>query len=155
MLYKKGFTLVELLIVIAILAILSTLGISNFQTAKIKARDAGRKSDLATVAKALEAYVNDHRAYPLSNSSGQIICRTGNVACDWDSAFTDGTTIYVSDLPHDSNVNQDYIYESATGADYTLYARLENTNDPNIASPALTKACGGVICNYKISSSNK
>ena len=48
---KLGFALIELLIAMAILAILSTIGFGNFQTARVKARDAKRKTDLAAVAK--------------------------------------------------------------------------------------------------------
>lgn len=150
-----GFTLVELLIVIAILAILSTLGLNSFQTAKIKAKDLERKSNLAAIAKSLEAYTSDHRKYPLSDSNGKIICQSGNVVCNWGSALTDGTTTYMVELPVDSNVSLSYRYESASGTSYTLYARLENTQDPAI-NPAIPSniLCGSAACNYKITSSN-
>ncbi len=148
----RGFTLVELLIVIAILAILSTLGISNFQTARIKARDLSRKSDLQTIAKSLEAYVNDHRSYPLSDVDHKIICKTGS-SCNWGQPFTDDTgTIYTAALPSDP-VGATYQYISTTGASYTLYAHIENTEDPNVQT-GLGISCGTLECNYKITSSN-
>lgn len=146
----KGFTLVELLVVIAILAILSTLGISNFQSARIKARDLSRKSDLQTIAKSLEAYVNDHRAYPRSDSNGLIICQPPTQSCTWGSAFTDGVTTYAVALPNDTT-SYDYYYVS-NGTIFTLYAHLENPNDPTIAT--FTQDCGAAKCNYKITSSN-
>lgn len=135
---KSGFTLVELLVVIAILAILSTLGVTNFQSARIKARDLARKSDLQTIAKSLEAYVNDHKEYPITDLS-------------WGSAFTDGQTIYVTKLP--DNTNQIYSYES-DGKTYTLYTYLENTQDPTIQT-GLGVTCGTIECNYKIMSTNQ
>jgi prepilin-type N-terminal cleavage/methylation domain-containing protein len=150
---RKGFTLVELLIVIAILSILSTLGVSNFQSARIKARDIARKSDLATIAKSLEAYVNDHRSYPLSNSSNKIICNSPNI-CDWGAPFSDGTTLYTSTLPREAKTTQQYIYVS-DGQSFSLYAHLENTNDPAIQSFNPVIKCGTPDCNYIISSSNK
>jgi prepilin-type N-terminal cleavage/methylation domain-containing protein len=150
---RRGFTLVELLVVIAILAILSTLGITNFQTAKIKARDLERKSDLQTISKSLESYVNDHRSYPLSNVDGEIICQAPSTTCDWGDPFTDGTSTYAVALPAESNESYAYIYDSSTGADYTLYAHLENTQDPSI-NESITTMCGDVECNYKITSSN-
>lgn len=148
-----GFTLVELLIVIAILAILSSLGISNFQSARIKARDVGRKSDLQTIAKSLETYVNDHRSYPLSDSNGKIICRPPNTICDWGDSFADDQgTIYSAILPSDSS-GFSYWY-SSTGTSYSLYAHLENENDTAI-NQTITQLCGGQVnCNYKITSSN-
>jgi len=153
MLRKSGFTLVELLIVIAILAILSALGVSNFQSARIKARDVSRKSDLQTIAKSLETYVNDHRAYPRSDSNGKIICKTSSVICNWGTEFSDDTgTIYTATLPEDSS-GFSYWY-SSTGSSYTLYAHIENDNDNSIDN-AITQVCGGtILCNYKITSSN-
>lgn len=56
-LYKKaGFTLLELLVVISILAILITLALSSYSTAQKKGRDAKRKSDIKEVQSALEQY---------------------------------------------------------------------------------------------------
>ncbi len=150
----RGFTLVELLVVIAILAILSTLGVSNFQTARIKARDLSRKSDLQTIAKSLEAYVNDHRSYPTSDSSGQIICQSPATVCPWGEPFTDGTTIYASTLPQDPVATYAYYYTSS-GTSYSLYTKLENTQDQAITTFDPVVYCGGTnLCNYKISSSN-
>lgn len=50
----KGFTLVELLVVVAIIAILSVIGLTIFSTAQANARDARRKSDVDAIAAALE-----------------------------------------------------------------------------------------------------
>lgn len=149
---KRGFTLIELLIAMAILAILSTIGFGNFQTARIKARDAKRKTDLAAVAKALEAYVNDHRTYPLADSNGLIIgCGAVAAACSWGTSFTDGTSTYMAKLPEDVG-GYSYRY-SSNGTTYTLYAYLENTEDASVtANPGIT--CGTKDCNYKITSSN-
>lgn len=50
----KGFTLIELMVVVAVIAILATLGVSNFSAAIKRTRNAGRQSDVQAVAKALE-----------------------------------------------------------------------------------------------------
>lgn len=146
---RKGFTLIELLISMAILGILATIGFGNFKSARLKAADAKKKSDLTTIAKSLEAYVNDHRSYPTS-SNGKIVCESPNTICDWGDPFTDGTTTYAAKLPEGSTA---YVYQS-DGTSYTLYTRLENEQDPAIISiePAVT--CAGADCNYKITSSN-
>ncbi|MBP9702571.1 type II secretion system protein [Candidatus Woesebacteria bacterium] len=143
---KRGFTLIELLISMAILGILATLGFGNFKTARLKAADAKKKSDLTTIAKSLEAYVNDHRVYPNNTLSGEIECTP---ACPWGSPMTDGTTTYASGLPTPTT---SYVYDS-DGISYTLYTRLENDNDPQAVEIAGTD-CGGQLCNYKITSSN-
>lgn len=51
---NQGFTLIELMIVIAIIAILATLGVTNFASAIRRARDSKRQSDIVAVQKALE-----------------------------------------------------------------------------------------------------
>jgi len=52
----SGFSLLELLVVISIIAVLLALGISSFNTAQKKARDAKRKNDVKDVSSALEQY---------------------------------------------------------------------------------------------------
>lgn len=156
MIKRRGFTLIELLIVMAILGILTVIGVGNFQSARIKARDLKRKSDLATISKSLEAYANDYGSYPRSNASGEIICQPPNTACPWGSAFTDGgtkNTIYAAALPEEDLTGRVYKYVSATGADFRLYAILENEEDPAIDT-GLTEPCGSETCNYLIKSSN-
>lgn len=147
---RNGFTLIELLIVIAILSILSTLGIGNFMSARIKAKDVARKSDLQTIAKSLEAYVNDHRTYPRSDLNGKIICKTGNTTCNWGTPFTDDQgTIYSSTLPVPPSGT--YWYES-DGTSYTISTQLENTNDTSSIIEEFD--CGDRVCNYQVKSSN-
>lgn len=146
---KRGFTLIELLITMSILGILATIGFGNFKSARLKAADAKKKSDLTTIAKSLEAYVNDHRSYPTS-SNGRIVCITPNTICDWGEPFTDGTTTYTATLPEPTTA---YVFVS-DGTSYTLYTRLENEQDPSITTITPTVDCSGADCNYKITSSN-
>lgn len=57
--HERGFTLVELLTVLAIIAILAAFGFSSFSTVQSKARDAQRKNDITSIAKALEIHKID------------------------------------------------------------------------------------------------
>ena len=61
---KKGFTLIELLVVIAIIGILATIVLVSLNTARQKARDARRISDLRQVQLALQMYYDSNSAYP-------------------------------------------------------------------------------------------
>lgn len=62
----KGFTLVELLVVITIIAILATIGFTVFSGAGAKARDAKRKTDIDQIAKAYEVNYDPVAAtYPI------------------------------------------------------------------------------------------
>jgi general secretion pathway protein G len=53
---RKGFTLLELLVVISIIALLIAMGITSFTTVQKKARDSKRKSDVKEIQQALEQY---------------------------------------------------------------------------------------------------
>lgn len=52
-----GFTLVELLVVVAIIAVLSVIGITIFSGVQKNARDARRKADVDSISKAWEANI--------------------------------------------------------------------------------------------------
>jgi prepilin-type N-terminal cleavage/methylation domain-containing protein len=53
---RQGFTIVELIIVIAIMAILLTLGVVNLQDTLVNGRDDERKEDIANLARHLETF---------------------------------------------------------------------------------------------------
>lgn len=62
---KKGFTLVELLVVISIIGILSSFAIVSLNSARMKARDALRKGDMAQLRTALNLYYDENLEYPV------------------------------------------------------------------------------------------
>jgi prepilin-type N-terminal cleavage/methylation domain-containing protein len=69
---QKGFTIIELLIVIAIIAILALLVLNNIQGANAKARDQQRTTDLNAIATQLEAYYNENNFYPSALSAADL-----------------------------------------------------------------------------------
>lgn len=62
----KAFTLIELLIVVAIIAILAAIAVPNFLEAQTRSKVSRVKADMRSMAVALEAYMVDHNAYPRS-----------------------------------------------------------------------------------------
>ncbi len=63
---KKGYTLLELMIVVAIVGILVTLAIPSFQQSAMKAKEAALKQNLFTMRSVLDQYYADRGDYPES-----------------------------------------------------------------------------------------
>ncbi|MBU0597671.1 prepilin-type N-terminal cleavage/methylation domain-containing protein [Patescibacteria group bacterium] len=61
---NNGFTLVEMLVVIAIIGIISVIGLVSLEGARASARNASRMSDLAQLRLGLALYSDDHDQYP-------------------------------------------------------------------------------------------
>jgi type II secretion system protein G len=158
---KKGFTLIEIMVVIVILGVLITMISGSFVASQKKSRDLKRKSDIVQISKALEIYYNDQGQYPAGSNDGVIIgCDdpTTPTNCGWDEIWSTSTTpetIYMGKLPKDPSTTQTYFYTTdATGSLYKIYARLENTDDGSIG--VYTTICGAnsAVCNYGVASTN-
>ncbi len=148
---KKGFTLIELIIVMIILGILLGSILGNFFTSLKKERDARRKLDLQQVQKALELYYQDKNAYPTSLTFG--------------SSLTDSVSgkVYMQSVPNDpqnSSGSCNYYYSSPdTGhTTYFLYSYIENTLDTGqgVRQSGYGNNCGSSCnpCRFAVSSSN-
>lgn len=158
----------ELMVVMAILGILITVGLTSYKSVQAKSRDSRRKSDLRGIAGALELYYNDKNRYPADDGSGNIKgCGTGdNQLCTWGAAMTDNKgTVYMVTLPNDPVAGRTYYYDSqgSQGKGFQLYARLENNEDVNLSRDGdgnvyyyTGTACmtGNKKCNHGLASAN-
>lgn len=75
----KAFTLIELLIVVAIIAILAAIAVPNFLEAQTRSKVSRMKSDMRTFATALESYAVDNQKYPMDGQepAGQTFTYLG------------------------------------------------------------------------------
>lgn len=116
----KGFTLIELLVVVSLIGVLATLVIANMNSARERARDAQRKSDLRNIQTGLRLYYNDRSGYPTKSVLDSF----------WGSAFTSNGVTYMNVLPNDPlSPTQSYVYTYTDSETYTLKACLENKSD--------------------------
>ena len=68
---NKGFSLIELLVVISIIGVLASIVISSLGESQARARDARRQSDMRTLWLALFTYDLDHGGFPTSAAYSQ------------------------------------------------------------------------------------
>jgi general secretion pathway protein G len=119
---QAGFTLVELMIVISIIALLTGIIVANLTSSKARSRDAQRVSDLNQIQLALEQYFDRCGQYPIADSNGMP---STSSSC---SGGVITISSYISKIPQDPSNGQKYLYVANNGTtptDYVLHASLE------------------------------
>ena len=137
---RKGFTLIEILIVVAIIAILASVVLVGLGPTQQSGRDARRLSDLHEVQNALELYYNKCGYYP-GTYTGAAPCAAFAAANGYNQGATKVVTVLttsgigVSTVPDDPTGGKHYLYAAnAGGASYILATTLENANNPIFTS---------------------
>ncbi|MBP9814638.1 prepilin-type N-terminal cleavage/methylation domain-containing protein, partial [Candidatus Woesebacteria bacterium] len=101
---QSGFTLMELLITVSIIAILISIGIASYSTINKQSRDTKRKSDIEQLRSALEMYRADNSSYPSTGAGGWT------VASDLSTVLA---TTYILAIPSDpKGATQPYMYKA-------------------------------------------
>ncbi|MES2876418.1 MAG: prepilin-type N-terminal cleavage/methylation domain-containing protein [Patescibacteria group bacterium] len=116
---KSGFTIVELLVVIVVIGILASITMVAFSNVQASARDAERKTELASIAKALQIY--ELRNGPMYTGSG---CGSGG------------------------NGNGFFNHEDTTSYLVSMNACLKNAGivSTDIIDPSGSTSCSGYTC---------
>ncbi len=132
-LLQRGFTLIELIVVIAIIAILTAIVTSNFTSSKAKSRDAKRISDIAQLQLALSLYFDRCNDYPPVR--GMFNENSKSTNCNGDlGELNIPISNYISVIPKDPINTGNYIYRyysnvsPGVATDYVLRAKFETLN---------------------------
>ncbi len=165
---SRGFTLIELLVVIAIIGILSSIVLAALGSAKAKARDATRMSDIRQLRIAIESAKDQNGGKPPS-TGGTLYC-LGASSC-WGGAVNNPTVdaaigSYINPIPLDpipTRVYGAYLYQSpgsywlpapigtVSGGPYSFMIAWQ-PDIPDSATPtsAQCEAMGGIWAAWEI-----
>ncbi|HEY5383275.1 MAG TPA: prepilin-type N-terminal cleavage/methylation domain-containing protein [Candidatus Paceibacterota bacterium] len=151
----RGFTLIELLVVVAIIGVLASIILVSLNSARTKARDAQRVSDLKSLQGALEAYFGNNGVYP----NPVTICPGhpyAQIWSSWPSCWSNNfTSTLLPTVPADP-INNDlgncggrsdchvYTYCIGTGSNsgrYVLGVNLENPPAVAQTNPSTPVPC--------------
>lgn len=140
---KRGFTLVELLVVVAIISILAGLMMASLSSSRAKSRDGVRKSDINQIRTAVEQAGIDTGAYPPATTTTVLgrTCEKWRQGGALGSAMTAiQTAQYASVVPRPPRPLEDYGY-ATNAADYSLFpVGQAATNVPPTGPGLLTVA---------------
>lgn len=139
----KGFTIVELLIVIVVIGVLAAITVVAYNGISARSRDASRITKLQSIAKAIELYKIDNGSYPpIHDGNGsESTCGSQTESwghCDRNKILADTLAPYIKFEPESlSNATQgnNYYYYTSQSSDgyqtYGMMVRLEGTGGAN------------------------
>jgi len=133
---RSGFTLIKLLIVIAIIGILVAIAIPNLLNAVQRGRQKRTMSDMRTLATAIEAYCIDNSVYPTAASCSTYPYTAAALATD-DSSWSQLAPTYLSNPPKRDGWANTYGYVN-DASNYLIQSRGRDGNYTSFP----TLACG-------------
>ena len=119
---KGGFTLIELMIVVAIIGILAAIAIPNFLRFQLKAKSSEGKTNLAAIRTAEQSYYSEFGVYVSANASPMTIAQNAKTAF----TNTDGTDMGFDQLGWSPEGQVFFSYAvAADGNGYTASAHAD------------------------------
>lgn len=122
---EKGLTLVELLVVVAVLLVLVAIAIPNFLDARKRSTLSTSKGNLKSISTAIESYATDNDQYPVQTAAGDVTGISGSI-----------NPTYIRPIPEDPSGGQYQYQTNAAGNSYVLW-------DPHTATAVIHKNSSG------------
>ncbi|PIY68596.1 hypothetical protein COY90_05150 [Candidatus Roizmanbacteria bacterium CG_4_10_14_0_8_um_filter_39_9] len=137
---RRGFTFIEILVVVTIIGIITAVGTLSYSSIMKQSRDAKRKGDLEQIRAAVEMYKSSTNKYPIKLD--------GIVPTAFCSTTDCSGEVYLSTSPKDPvPATYRYYYYSLDGLSYTIGASLEIQPETGLKC-GNCYATGSLLCNY-------
>lgn len=140
----KGFTLIEVLLVVVLLSILYVVGLSSYTHIHEKSLDQRRKTDIEEIRSALEQYRSVNSAYPTPTGTNGLPFGT--------AGLTDDSHTYMEIIPQDPQYPVRQYNYAIDDDDYLLSTQLITPETTACQVPPGGDTCGqassGFGCNY-------
>ncbi|NCN52476.1 prepilin-type N-terminal cleavage/methylation domain-containing protein [Candidatus Parcubacteria bacterium] len=144
----RGFTLVELLVVLAVIAVLSGVVMASVIQARQSAQDKQRVASLEQLSLSLEVYKQAYGSYPFSCNGTGVMGGHGSNFGTCTSNYIQGMTSIIT-LPVDPNTTADGYRYISNGTSYRLesYNALQSkTLSPTDDYHACAASCSSGVC---------
>jgi prepilin-type N-terminal cleavage/methylation domain-containing protein len=129
---KNGFTLVELLVSVTIVAVITVVATVYYGATLRKSRDSRRMSDLEKIRIAAE-----------------VAKQSAGIYMDLPNMFSSG---YLQQIPTDPKTGETYPYNRISNYSYMLCAKMEDVGNSNCTTCTNCLSCGSEgSCNYQLS----
>lgn len=133
--FRRAFTILEALIVVAVFGLLATLAVLSLNSARASLRDAQRLSDVSTMRAGLSQYWLEKATYPIAESIsvGQPGANKLSSAGFVDQTDT-ATPVYIQTLSPGPKANEFYRYRGSANG-YSLRFKTETRTElglPNV-----------------------
>jgi len=134
---RKGITLVELMVVVAIIAVISSILLANYSHAKASSEWTASEANMKQIATALELYNGDNQAYPAGNAAAVDATLFGGNGNNYFNATTNspgpsgGAYTYTQ---HAAAGNQAASYTILDPADYDEIVNLPQANATGVGT---------------------
>lgn len=141
-LHTRGFTLIEIMVVVSLIAFLSIIITVNMNESRKNARDKTRISDINRVRLALSDYYSVCKRYPTTLDPSANNCQKSGVTL----------ADFIDEVPTDPNSGDAYLYASLNddcsdyhvGVVFEVEGRIEFDEDHDVDSTSGFTICGGV-----------